>query len=205
MSCQLENRKPDWNAYALGEMDTHQRREAETHAAACADCQDELASLRITLDALATLREEEIPRRIAFVSDKVFEPTWWDRIQQTFLRPSFAGAAVIALAILAHAFVRPPVAPGGGSSQPDVAAIEARMTEQMGSEIDRRVEARLSAAVQTAVNIAVKQAVAETESHAAQRSAQMLAATERRYADTTDFLSKQVTQMYALNTGLGVR
>ena len=43
----------------------------------------------VTLDALSTLREEEIPRRIAFVSDKVFEPRWW---QKLFLRPSFAAA-----------------------------------------------------------------------------------------------------------------
>ena len=46
MSCTLEHRKPDWNAYALGEMDAPARREAETHAVACADCQDELAGLR---------------------------------------------------------------------------------------------------------------------------------------------------------------
>ena len=69
------------------------RREAEAHAAACSDCREELATLRLTLDALSTLREEEIPRRIAFVSDKVFEPRWW---QASFLRPSFAGACVIA-------------------------------------------------------------------------------------------------------------
>ena len=201
MSCKLENRKPDWNAYALGEMDAHARREAETHAAACADCQDELASLRITLDALATLREEELPRRIAFVSDKVFEPAWWERLQRTLLRPSFAGAAVIAVAILAHAFVRP----GAGSPQVDVAALEARTAaaavERMNLEIDRRVEARLSMTVETAV----KQAVAETEKRGAERAAQMLAATESRYVDATGFLSKQVTQLYALNTGLGVR
>ncbi len=201
MSCQLENHKPDWNAYALGEMDAHARHEAETHAAACADCQDELANLRVTLDALATLREEEIPRRIAFVSDKVFEPTWWDQIKQTLLRPSFAGAALIAVTILAHAFVRPATP----SSPVDVTAMEARINaaavEQMNREIDRRVDARLSAAVNTAVN----QAVAETETRATQRAAQMLAASERRYVDTTDFLSKQVTQLYALNTGLGVR
>ncbi len=57
-------------------------------------------ALRVTLDAMATLREEEVPRRIAFVSDKVFEPRWW----QMFLRPSFAAGAVVAAAILVHGF-----------------------------------------------------------------------------------------------------
>jgi hypothetical protein len=93
----------DWKAYALQELDINDRRHAEAHAATCAVCREELATLRLTLDALSTLREEEMPRRIAFVSDKVFEPRWW----QIFLRPSFAAACVIAAAILVHAFVRP--------------------------------------------------------------------------------------------------
>lgn len=90
----------DWKAYVLGEMDAAGRREAESHAANCSLCREEMAATRLTLDALSTLREEEVPRRIAFVSDKVFEPKWW----QAFLRPSFAGAMAIALAILAHGF-----------------------------------------------------------------------------------------------------
>jgi anti-sigma factor RsiW len=93
----------DWKAYALGELDAKDRRQVEAHAATCSDCREELAGLRLTLDALSTLREEEIPKRIAFVSDKVFQPRWW----QMFLRPSFAAAAILAAAILVHAFVRP--------------------------------------------------------------------------------------------------
>ena len=58
------------------------------------------------VDTLAALREEEVPRRIAFVSDKVFEPRWW----QTFLRPSFAAALVIAAAIVMHGYLMRPAA-----------------------------------------------------------------------------------------------
>ena len=93
----------DWKAYALGELDAKSRREAEAHAGSCPECRNQLAEFRLTLDALSTLREEEIPRRIGFVSDKVFEPRWW----QSFLRPSFAAGCVVAAAILVHAFVRP--------------------------------------------------------------------------------------------------
>jgi len=93
----------DWKAYALGELGRADREEAEAHANSCADCRQELAGLRLTLDALSTLREEEAPRRIAFVSDKVFETRWWQRIWS----PTFAGACVIALAVLVHAFVEP--------------------------------------------------------------------------------------------------
>jgi anti-sigma factor RsiW len=93
----------DWKAYALGELSPVERRDAEAHASTCTACRDELAGFRLTLDALSTLRDEEVPRRIAFVSDKVFKPTWW----QELLRPSFAAGCVIAAAILVHAFVRP--------------------------------------------------------------------------------------------------
>jgi len=93
----------DWKAYALGELGRADREQAEAHANSCAECRDELAGVRLTLDALSTLREEEAPRRIAFVSDKVFEPRWWQRIWS----PTFAGACVIALAVLVHALIQP--------------------------------------------------------------------------------------------------
>ena len=194
MSCKLEDRRPDWKSYALGELDARARQEAESHVAACADCQDELAGLRVTLDAMATLREEELPRRIAFVSDKVFEPRWYEKL---FLRPSFAAAAVIAAAILVHAFVRPVGVPVNTTAQVDTRAIEARVSAE--------VTARLQSEMATAVNAAVSKAVADTEKHDDQRTALLLSATEQRYSDAADFLNKQVTRMYALNTGAGVR
>lgn len=197
MTCKLQDSRPDWKSYVLGELAASARREAEQHAAACHACQEELAELRVTLDAMATLREEEVPRRIAFVSDKVFEPKWW----QSFLRPSFGAAAVVAGAILAHGFMRPaaPVA------SVDAAAIEARVTaamqEKIADEVNRRVAAQLSGAVDQAVT----KAVADTQKRDDQRTVQMLAAAERRYSESADILNKQVTQIYAMNTGAGVR
>jgi len=119
----------DWKAYALGELDANSRREAEAHAATCSACRDELAELRLTLDALSTLREEEIPRRIAFVSDKVFEPRWW----QNFLKPSFAAGCMVAAAILVHAFVRPAVDEAAIQTRIDKALVqvEQRQAKQM--------------------------------------------------------------------------
>jgi len=103
VSCLSPESKPDWKAYALGELNPETRVQAEAHAATCTACSEELATLRLTLDMMSTLREEEIPRRIAFVSDKVFEPRWWQRI----FSPTFASACVIAVAILAHGLMRP--------------------------------------------------------------------------------------------------
>src|SRR5580765_6924196 len=134
----------DWKAYALGELTANERRDAEAHAPTCEGCRGELAQMRLTIDTLAALREEEVPRRIAFVSDKVFEPRWWE----TFLRPSFAAGAVIAAAILVHAFVRPPAAPL--PPQVDTAAVEARIAARITVEVSQRVEAQMSEALNTA-------------------------------------------------------
>lgn len=101
MTCSSPASKPDWKAYAMGELDAESRRLAESHAEACEGCREELATLRLTLDSLSALREEEIPRRIAFVSDKVFEPRWWQRL----FSPTFAAACVVAAAIVVHGFV----------------------------------------------------------------------------------------------------
>ena len=202
MMCKLQDARPDWKSYALGELDAAARREAEVHAAACNACQEELAGVRGTLDALSTLREEEVPRRIAFVSDKVFEPKWW----QSFLRPSFAAGAVVAAAILVHAFVRPPVP---GSPGVDTAAIEARVTaavqqevqQKVAEEVDRRVAAELSVAVEQSVT----KAVAAAQQRDDQRTVQLLTAAEQRYSESAEILNKQVTRIYAMNTGAGVR
>jgi anti-sigma factor RsiW len=116
----------DWKAYALGELDRPARTEAESHAATCASCRNELATLRLTLDTLSTLHEEEMPRRIAFVSDKVFEPRWWQRV----FSPNFAAACVIAGAILVHAFARPGI---------DDAKVQAQMKAQIDVAVSKAV------------------------------------------------------------------
>src|SRR5438477_6128793 len=165
MSCISPDSKPDWKAYLLGELNQESSRNAEAHLAACSNCHEDLATLRLTLDALSTLREEEIPRRIAFVSDKVFEPRLWQRWTQSFLRPSFAAAGLIAAAILVHAFVRP-AAPEVAPFI-DTAALESRIESEVSNRID----------------VAVTKAVTETRERQAQETARLLAATEKRYSE----------------------
>ena len=115
MNCISPESKPDWKAYVLRELNPDAARQAEIHLTNCSDCQEEVGTLRLTLDTLSTLREEEIPRRIAFVSDKVFEPRWWQRV----FSPTFAAAALVAAAILVHGSLRP------GQAQVDAAVAKA--------------------------------------------------------------------------------
>jgi anti-sigma factor RsiW len=133
MNCEF-----NWKAYALGELAAKERRDAESHAAACEGCRQELAEVRLTVDTLAMLREEEVPRRIAFVSDKVFEPRWWD----TFLRPTFAAACVLAAAIMMHGYMtRPPVVDAAAiQTQIDQAVVRAvAQVEKQNVDLDNKV------------------------------------------------------------------
>ena len=74
----------DLKDFFFGELGADDRRKVETHVAACAACREELDALALTGAALMTVRDEEPPRRIAFVSDKVFQPTWWQRLKGVF-------------------------------------------------------------------------------------------------------------------------
>jgi anti-sigma factor RsiW len=129
MSSNFDCSKLDWKGYALGELDKTARAEAEAHAATCQNCREELAATRLTLDALSTLHDEEVPRRVAFVSDKVFEPRWWQRLWN----PTFAAACVVAAAILVHGFMsvaRPSADPAEIQARVDKAVTTAVADEE---------------------------------------------------------------------------
>src|SRR6185369_3499413 len=129
MSCNSPESRPDWKAYVLRELGQDAHRQAEAHLATCSICHEEVATLRLTLDTLSTLREEEMPRRIAFVSDKVFEPRWWQRV----FSPTFAAGALVAAAILIHGVLQP------GQAQVDAAVTKA--VSQMESRHVQEIQA----------------------------------------------------------------
>ena len=148
MSCEV-----DLKAYVVGELNERERSVVEDHARGCQSCHEELDRLNFTRSALASLEDEEIPRRIAFVSDRVFEPRWWQTMWRSGPAMGFASAALLAAAILAHGFARP-VAPATGTS---VAAVQVD-TAQIERRVEAQVNARVDAAVTKAVNeVQVKQ------------------------------------------------
>lgn len=145
----------DLKDYLFGELGRAESVQVEAHLKECAPCREEFERLRLTESALHTLHEEAPPRRIAFVSDKVFEPRWWQVWWNSAPRLGFASAALLAVAIVVHGLGRPAAAP-----PQDLAAFEARIS----AEVARRLEP------------AVKAAVAESEARQAQRAEAMVAA-----------------------------
>jgi anti-sigma factor RsiW len=124
----------DLRDYYLKELADPQQRQVEAHVRDCPACLEELDRLRLTEAALLSLREEEIPQRIAFVSDPVFEPSraarWWGAFWGSSARLGFAGAALLSAALLFSTLTRT----AGTSAAGGLPA----------AEVDRRIQAAVA-------------------------------------------------------------
>jgi len=156
----------DVKAYALGEPAS---RADAAHVESCESCREELERLRLTQAALFSLKEEEVPQRIAFVSDKVFEPRWWQRIWHSGPVMGFASASVLAAAIVAHGVVIPA---WSAPARVDTAQVEQRIQAEVSRRLDAEVAKRVDARV--------AQAVADSQARVEKATA-TLAAAEKRF------------------------
>jgi anti-sigma factor RsiW len=127
--------------YFFGELGPAERAAVEQHVASCGHCREELAVLSATRSVLLSVPEEEPPRRIAFVSDKVFEPRWWQKLWASGPRLGFAAAATLAVAIVIHAFAMPRSVPVAAAPEFPMAAIEAELGKRVQSEVAKAVAA----------------------------------------------------------------
>src|SRR5437764_220487 len=121
----------DLKDYFLKELADPQRRQVEAHVKSCEPCREELDRLQLTESALFSLRDEEIPQRIAFVSDPIFEPSPWRRFLTDFwgstARLGFASAAMLSAALVVFALYRPAPAPVVQIAPASVAAVSSQM------------------------------------------------------------------------------
>ena len=167
----------DLKDYFFGELPPRDRRTVDLHLASCPKCQEEIDALNLTQNALLMVRDEEPPSRIAFVSDKVFEPRWYQSFWNSGPKLGFAASAILAAAILVHGFElnrpAPPVV--AHTQQPSI-------TE---AEVATRVEA------------AVQKAVAESESRQAARLQQVMAQ-QKRFEFDYKAQMEQVSDSYRL-------
>jgi anti-sigma factor RsiW len=138
----------DLRDYFFGELSPAERSATETHLSACLHCREELAKLSDLRTVLTSaVPDEEPPRRIGFVSDKVFEPRWWQRIWNSGPRLGFAGAALLALAIVVHGILAHPTAPAPPVTARVTAPAAVLDNAAMQAEVERRVQAEVAKAV----------------------------------------------------------
>jgi anti-sigma-K factor RskA len=132
--------------YLFGELTGEEKRRVEERLAADADYRLEFERLQLTQTALLAAPEPELPRRIAFVSDPVFEkPTFWQRL----LAPAwaYACAAMLSCAILAHGYLSRDAAAGL-----DEVAVNARIEKAVAAvrnESEKRHEHMVKAMEET--------------------------------------------------------
>jgi anti-sigma factor RsiW len=122
----------DLRDYYLKELTDPQQCQVEAHVKDCSACREELDRLHLTQAALFSLRDEEIPQRIAFVSDPVFEPSavhrWWTAFWGSPARLGFAAAAMLSAALLVSTLSRLSSAEVDRRIEQAVYASEARQT-----------------------------------------------------------------------------
>jgi len=164
----------DLRDYLLQELaGPQQRRQVEAHVKTCAPCREELDRLRITEAALRCMADEEIPQRIAFVSDKIFEPSPWRRWLAAFwnsgARLGFASAAMLSASLVVFA-LKPAPAPVIGVMRPAVpAAVTVAQTsavaqaERQAAVPEADIQRRIQAAVDLAVDLKTKDLMKEIQ------------------------------------------
>lgn len=175
----------DIRDYYLKELTDPQQRQVEAHVKDCPACREQLQQLRLTQAALFSLRDEEIPQRIAFVSDPVFEPSharrWWTAFWGSGARLGFASAAMLSAALLFSTLTR----------TPPVAGLSA-------TEIDRRIQQAvyLSEARQTAKTTQLVHDLAQRAD--SEHNLRLVAEDEAKFAKEQQFaMEKSVGAVYS--------
>jgi hypothetical protein len=135
----------DLRDYYFKELAENERRLTDVHVKTCANCREELERLRGTEAVLLTLSDEEIPQRIGFISDPVFQPSpfrrGWDALWGSAARLTFASAAMLSVALLVFALMRPVPQISAQAPAIDRAALEADFSRRLNDTVQKAVAA----------------------------------------------------------------
>jgi len=159
----------DLKDYFLQELSDPRKAQVEAHVNVCRPCREELDRLRATEAALLSLPEEEIPQRIAFVSDKIFEPSpwrrWWAAFWGSAARLGFASAAMLSAAIVVYALhpAGPPPVPVAVAAPAPRPVVETISDTEIQSRVDAAVD-RAVAQVERRQEEKTKTVMADMES-----------------------------------------
>jgi anti-sigma factor RsiW len=162
----------DLKDYFLKELPSPQRLQVEAHVKTCDACREDLDRLQLTESALFSLRDEEIPQRIAFVSDKIFEPSplrrWFAAFWGSTARLGFASAAMLSCAIFYFAATRTAPAPNRPAVTEKVTVAAAPSPAPTQEQIQKQIQQ------------AVAVAVAEVEARQSEKTNKLVADLEHR-------------------------
>ena len=174
MSC------PDVRDLQFGELTGPEQQRMREHLRSCEDCRLEAERLNLVLAMMNEVPVEEPTTHIRFVSDKVFEPRWWQRWlgsdrrfwawQAAFSLPLWVTVAIL---FSSHAI------PGHAPSSPRWTASE---NGHLGQQISQeQASAQVQKLIEQRVAAAVAKAVAEVETRHSQEMRTELAAFRSRY------------------------
>lgn len=190
----------DLNDFFWNELAETDRREVERHIKGCRACGTELDRLKTTQAALMTVPDEEIPRRIGFVSDRVFEPSqvrrWWAAFWSSAAKLGFASAAMLSAALVVFAIRQPAT----------VTLTKVIATQGNVAPVD----------ISRQVHDAVVQAITETQARDSKKTDALLAAAERRHdiehknlmlvvQEDLKLMQKRLNYMTVASNDLGAR
>jgi hypothetical protein len=168
----------DLRDYYFKDLAENERRLTEVHVKTCAHCREELERLRGTETALLTLPDEEIPQRIGFVSDAVFQPSafrrGWDALWGSAARLGFVSAAMLSAALVVFSLTRP--------------------APQAAAQVPAATRVGLETEVSQRVNDAVAKAVAASEARQARQTQELLAASEKHHELETQAMMVRVQE-----------
>jgi hypothetical protein len=168
----------DLRDYYFKDLPENERRQTEVHVKTCAHCREELDCLRGTETALLTLPDEEIPQRIGFVSDAVFQPSafrrGWAALWGSAARMGFVSAAMLSAALVVFSLTRP--------------------APQTAVQVPPETRVALETEVSKRVNQAVAKAVAESEARQARETRELLATSEKRHELETQAMMVRVKE-----------
>lgn len=178
--------------------DNPMRSAVMAHVSTCEACALELERLQATTAALGMVQDQEPLVRIRFVSDRVFEQPWWQRLLGRGALWANAGLAM--LSCVAAGLIWFQTAGSGASLRAGrlgVGQVTGRPVAMAPADVNQLIDAR--------VQQAVADARAESDRRHAAEMKTMLTAFEREQAQQQQQLFQRIEAAWRLEDGLKTR
>jgi hypothetical protein len=184
---------PDVRTLVFENLPEVEKESLRAHLAGCGSCQMEAERLKATTLALRSVADEEPLVRIRFVSDRVFEPSWWQRLNPLGSTGWLAHAALAIPTVAAAVFL---IAMQWGHF-PNTSVTPEMDQAAFEKKVQQAVDARLS--------VAVAQAVREVETRQNAKFQGMLAEYRKQQQQDQDKLVQQVQAAWRYEDQLKTR